>query len=252
MRLSRSLIVSGVTTIAITSGSYSPAAAAIITTDSGIIPLGNGHQTEAQIVAAWQGSNGGQLPVNTATDLLINHLAGSPSYTGSLDYGSQLKNINDGLMVSDGGMEYDTLHLTSFRAGGSLVFQLDDHYNLSSIQAFGAYGSGRLGQNYLLDASADGGATWSPLYSVNIANVTPVSGVYSVRGISVIDDGDGTIAGNVNALRFTFSDPAGGDGEAVYSEIAAYGTAVPEPGALSLLAIGTVALSVRRRAKKVG
>ena len=217
----------------------STALATAISVDSGQIYVGsNMTVTNADVVAAFGGN-----PIDSANNLLQNHLAATPTYSGTMMYSSVLANINDGLMVSNGGYVSYTPNSAVFSsgAGESLVFTLDAAYDLEKIAVYTAFGNKRLGQAYSIDVSTDDGATWSSLISVAIANGTTHTVCYA-RGVTITDDTTGTLAAGVNALRFNFTIPASGEGIAVYSEIAVYGAVVPEPSALALLATGLIGL----------
>lgn len=221
----------------------SHAQAAPISVDSGSIGLSNGYSMDAEVVGAWQAANGGQVPVDVANDLLINHLqAGSPTYSGSMTYSSHLENIHDGLMVANyggGGMD-NSANVAIFSNGGDLIFNLDGPHDLGRIDAFTGRGLMSLRQEYDVATSTDGGATWTPLISVYYPGINE-SG-YGVRRVSVLDDQGGLLATGVNALKFTIYSSSANDS---YFEIAAYET--PEPATLSLLALGGLALIRRRK-----
>jgi hypothetical protein len=215
------------------------ALADLVATDSGIVYSGGDWSTEADVVAGWTSATG-SAPVNAANDLLRNNLSGAPTLTGSTVYGSQMGNINDGLIVSNvysnpGNLTY-TDNLTAFAGGSSLVFNLDKAYDLGRIDSFTAWQPDRIGQKYNVYTSTDGGSSWALLTSVNYDNYGGDVNK-DVRRISLTDT-SGTLALGVNALKFAFSDPGSGNGTAIYGEIAAY-AAVPEP-ATSILTLTSV------------
>jgi len=216
--------------------------AALVATDSGPVYVAP-PCTDAAAATAW-----GANPVNTGTDLLLNHLT-SMTYVGSMLYGSTAANINDGLMVTSvapvGGpyTAANTENLAVFGDGGVLSFVLDNKYDITRIDSFTMFFPARIGQKYTVDVSTNGGAAWSSLTSVNYNNnnTEPSSDIF-LRGIALTDNLSAPIATGVNAVRFTFSDPYYDEANpavtAVYSEIAMYGAAIPEPGTLVLLGLG--------------
>lgn len=222
----------------------------VISTDDGAVLTGVcGSGTEVTDVQAWVAAKGSN-PVDATANLLQNHLSALPIYTGSLAYGSQLQNINDGLMVGNGGTDGDTANLTAFdtAGGNSLVFLLDAKYSIGKIDTFTNYANSRTGQKFDLYTSTDGGATWSPLTSVDIANQADTTIIAAspyvdnyIRRVSTTNSSNAAIATGVNALKFVFATPTAGSGIAVYSEIAAY-AAVPEPSSITLLAVGLFGL----------
>jgi hypothetical protein len=137
-------------------------------------------------------------------------------------FGSQIKNINDGLMVSNGGTLQDTTHSAVFSSGSQVKFALSGTYDIARIESFTGYQNTRTGQKYSVYTSSDNGASWTLLTSVNHANPGG-NDVWDTRRASIRNAAPGTaIATGVNALRFDFSDPSGGNGAAVYNEIAIY------------------------------
>jgi hypothetical protein len=215
------------------------ATATLVTTPTDVYlgTTANWGDTEADLETAWGG-----VPVDAANDLLKNHLSASPTYPAvpGMSFGSSLSNINDGVIISNGGTLGSTADLAAFAPGGDLVFNLDGLYNISRIDSFTAHNAKRVGQKYTLSTSTDGGSTWSVLTSVNYDNGSSAN-LY-MREVSLTGSAGGPIAMGVNALKFTISDPSGGDGTAVYGEIAAYGSPVPEPASVILLLSGAISL----------
>ena len=219
------------------------AEADVVATDLGTVDVvTSGDADNALTVSTWT-DNKGFAPV-TSDNLLTKGTASLGS--GSMTFGSQLKNINDGLMVSNGGLVGDTTNSAAFTSDSSLVFQLDNTYDLAEIDAFTFATHSRLGQKYTVYSSSNNGSSWTSLAAVDSPN-TDDNGYYGVHGIGL---GVAGMATGVNALKFVFSDPSGGQGTAVYSEIAAYGTVIPEPASLMLVVfglIGILAYAWRRR-----
>ena len=187
------------------------------------LPGGN-NATHAIVTAAW---NGAPLQVgNLAQTASVSQLA------GSMAFGSQIKNINDGLMVSNGGTLQDTTHSAVFSSGSQVKFALNGTYDIARIDSFTSYQNTRTGQKYSVYTSSDNGASWTLLTSVNHANAGG-NDVWDSRRVSIRNAAAGAaIARGVNALRFDFSDPSGGNGTAVCSEIAIYPASVA-PDALA-------------------
>jgi hypothetical protein len=188
------------------------------------LPGGN-NATHEIVTAAWGGA-----PLqagNLAQTASVSQLA------GSMVFGSQIKNINDGLMVSNGGTLQDTTHSAVFSSGSQVKFALSGTYDIARIESFTGYQNTRTGQKYSVYTSSDNGASWTLLTSVNHANPGG-NNVWDSRRASIQNAASGAaIATGVNALRFDFSDPSGGNGTADYSEIAIYPTTVA-PDALAL------------------
>jgi hypothetical protein len=188
------------------------------------LPAGN-VATHGILAAAWGGAplQAGNL-AQTAT---VTQLA------GGLAFGSQIKNINDGLMVSNGGNLENTTHSAVFTNGSQLKFTLNGTYDIAGIESFTGYQNTRTGQRYSVYTSSDNGASWSFLTSVDHANPAG-NNVWDSRRASIRNAAPGTaIATGVNALRFDFSDPSGGNGTAVYNEIAIYPASIA-PDSLAL------------------
>ena len=239
----KQLIVRAAFVAALLIGSIRTAHASTISINA-IDAIVGGTQTNSDSVSAWQ-STTGAAPVDAANDLLKNHiLASSPTLTGGLDFGTALAPINDGLMVSNGGTcsIAGLANMTAFTEGTALVFKLDAKYKINRIDSFTMWTADRIGQKYDLYTSTDGGTTWTTaaLASVNVAGVIDYDpAVYMLRGVSVTDS-TGVLASGVNALKFQFSDAS--PGRPIYADIAAYGTAIPEPSTMVMAALGLIGL----------
>jgi len=189
------------------------------------LPKG-GQSMNADANAAWGGS-----PIDNAADLLKNHVT-SVTTDGRMLLDSRLANINDGVLISNGGIADTTTNLSVFSAGSKVVFKLDAAYDIGRIDVFTVHCQ-RNGQKYTVDASADGGTTWTPLTSVSCDNV---AGDWKVRRIRLSGRNGASLAKGVSALRFTIAIPNGKPPydtyDSVYSEIAAYAVSTPAaPGA---------------------
>jgi hypothetical protein len=188
------------------------------------LPGGN-NASHAIVTAAWGGA-----PLqagNLAQSASVSQLA------GSMAFGSQIKNINDGLMVSNGGSLQDTTHSAVFSSGSQFKFALNGTYDIARIESFTGYQNTRTGQRYSVYTSSNNGGSWTFLTSVDHANPGG-NDVWDSRRVSIRNAAAGAaIATGVNALRFDISDPSGGSGTAVYNEIAIYPASIA-PDSLAL------------------
>ena len=188
------------------------------------LPAGN-VATHGILAAAWGGDP--LQPGNLAQTATVTQL------TGGLAFGSQIKNINDGLMVSNAGNLENTTHSTVFTSGSQVMFTLNGTYDIARIESFTGYQNTRTGQKYSVYTSTNNGGDWSFLTSVDHANPAG-NNVWDSRRVSIRNAAPGTaIATGINALRFDFSDPRGGNGTAVYNEIAIYPASIT-PDSLAL------------------
>ena len=182
----------------------------------------SGQGSEADANVAWGG-----VPIDNESNLLKNHVT-RVTTDGNMLFGSSLKNINDGKLISNGDIAESTANLSVFSAGSHLVFQLDATYLIDRIDIFTVHAQ-RNGQSYSVDTSADGGLTWTPLTTVSKDNI---AGVWKVRRIRLFGRNGATLTTGVNALRFNIHIPGGEPPydtyDSVYGEIAAY--AIPNPG----------------------
>jgi hypothetical protein len=120
-------------------------------------------------------------------------------------------------------------------------------YNLTGIDTYGGWNDqGRDQQLYTVAYStvADPG-TFIDITSVNF---NPTAGGDPSASQVSITDTTGTLASNVGAVRFTFNQPAEPEnGYTGYVELDVFGTPVPEPTVLGVLAVGALGLLGRRR-----
>ena len=120
-------------------------------------------------------------------------------------------------MVSNAGNLENTTHSTVFTSGSQVMFTLNGTYDIARIESFTGYQNTRTGQKYSVYTSTNNGGDWSFLTSVDHANPAG-NNVWDSRRVSIRNAAPGTaIATGINALRFDFSDPRGGNGTAVYN-----------------------------------
>ena len=150
-----------------------PAAmASVIITDT-TLNTGTTGESDSQVVTKWTGAQV-SAPVNTASDLLMNHATVSLT-AGGLALGDSLSAINDGLMLSGGHTSSETDGMCLFTSDGSwtgngpvdLVFTLDGAYTIGRIDSFTLWDPSRTGQKYDLYGSTDGGTSWDLVTSVS-------------------------------------------------------------------------------------
>ena len=90
----------------------------------------SGQGTEADANVAWGG-----VPIDNESNLLKNHVT-RVTTDGNMLFGSSLKNINDGKLISNGDIAESTANLSVFSAGSHVVFQLDATYLIDRIDIF--------------------------------------------------------------------------------------------------------------------
>jgi hypothetical protein len=186
------------------------------------LPKG-GQSKDADANTAWGGA-----PIDNGADLLKKHVI-SVTTDGRMLLDSRLANINDGVLISNGGIADTTTNLSVFTAGSKVVFKLDAAYDIGRIDVFTVHCQ-RNGQKYTVDTSADGGTTWTPLTAVSCDNL---AADWKVRRIRLTGRNGAALAKGVSALRFTIAIPGGKPPydtyDSVYGEIAVY--AAPGPAA---------------------
>ena len=148
------------------------------------------------------------------------------NFNGTLLFGGQEKNVNDGVAISNGGDTDSTTNVFSASDGSTLEFILDGTYDIDQIDVFTLGDVDRTGHVYDVEISTDGGVSYSALTSVNLPDSG--GGDRHIRGVSLTDAG-GNLANGVSAIRFTFFDDGAGSAESVFAEIDALGTLVGPP-----------------------
>jgi hypothetical protein len=184
------------------------------------LPKG-GQSKDADANTAWGGA-----PIDNGADLLKKHVI-SVTTDGRMLLDSRLANINDGVLISNGGIADTTTNLSVFTAGSKVVFKLDAAYDIGRIDVFTVHCQ-RNGQKYTVDTSADGGTTWTPLTAVSCDNL---AADWKVRRIRLTGRNGAALAKGVSALRFTIAIPGGKPPydtyDSVYGEIAVYAAPAP-------------------------
>ncbi len=194
-------------------------------------------------------------------------LTGVTAPTGSLSSIFPATGINDGSGAGNGNYTYYSVNDSNGGATvmpDTIVFQLSQGYDITSIQAFSGWGDHNLGeQSFQLLLSIGGGAFTSYGTFVNNASVT-TGGSAAGSYLTTLTPGSGSI-GNVTGIEFIFSNPdasnglgavgnsqagGGSSGGTVIHELEAFGTlTVPEPSATALMCLaGAICVVYRRKA----
>jgi hypothetical protein len=192
----------------------------------------------------------------SGSDLLQTNLSAAAIISGSHSFfgTNSLGTLTDGFFGATGA-DYATS--VSFNAATVVQFDFDltaspAGYNLTEIRTYTGWDTGRDGQEYLLAYSLVGApGTFYTLATVGPYDVSS-SLSYGRILVSVTDPLEGTLIGNVAALRFTFTTYE--NNASAWREIDVIGTpaSIPEPAHAALLfAVAMVgALVVRRRRGK--
>ncbi len=170
--------------------------------------------------------------------------------------------LTDGVYgtITEPGGAADRTHLIFAIAGGGadtgtfVTYTLNTAsaplgYDISSIAVYGGWNdNGRDQQLYTVAYSVIGSSDFIDLTSVNF-NPTIDGGQQSATLTTISDNSGPFVASGVDAIRFTFNNPAPENGYTGYAELDVFGVAtVPEPGVFaSLCAAGAVLLMSRRR-----
>jgi hypothetical protein len=193
----------------------------------------------------------GLLPSAQAGNFSQEFAAGTAVLTNGLFGPISREPANPGNPAGDQAAQ--TARNANFATGGntggtSVTYTLPAPANLTGITVYGGWqDSGRDQQAYSISyATAANPGTFVPLTGATVDfNPGGVPGTTPSATRVTFTDNAGLLAGNVAALRFDFN--ATENGYAGYTEIDAFGTAVPEPATLGLIGIATLGTLRRRR-----
>ena len=205
--------------------------AAAVVTEHG--PFGEvGGLTNAQVTDLHPVGIGDVLELPTTTRSIV-------SGRVKTEWGSTEDLINDGLAIDAAGNSHYSEN------GTQLEFQLGAPIELGQID-IATYADWKRTSIWVdVETSTDGGTNWSLLHEVRVAESNDPHSSDRQYNAASLTHSTGTLASNVNALRFTFLGDGMGDQESGYAEIDAY--AVPEPATFSLAALGLLLLGRRSR-----
>lgn len=194
---------------------------------------------------------------------LINGRAPSASSGefGTLELSGGLPVLTNGTYgtITEPGGAADRSHASFALAGGgagtgiSVTWSLDTAaaplgYNLSSIAVYGGWNDN--GRDQQLYTAAYRILGTSEFVDLPVVNFNPVVGanLQSANRTILSNDSGPFIASGVDAVRFTFNNPAPENGYTGYSEIDVLGSAVvPEPTSALLLGLAGLMMRHRRR-----
>ena len=186
-------------------------------------------------------------------DLLQTNLA---SVTAPGDsWGGSIANLTDGTYEDIDGpvTPRDKFGWNGYNHNGdnTIVFKLDASFDIGIIRVtVGQWEDGRSDQGWDVYTSENGGTTWDVLRMANeLGHTGGYPGTAGTGSTLTLTDSTGTLATNVNAIKFyTYRDFPGANHTVesdCYQEIDIM--AVPEPATMSLLALGGLAMLRRRR-----
>ncbi len=189
----------------------------------------------------------------SSTDLIN---SGSPNLLSTTDTGyapftydggtSNTATLNDGLQGINFVPGNGALSSGAFDIDGTWTstFFLNGGYSITQIDTISSWDPSRASQAYTLSLRYVGSPTFTPLTTINYFVDSDHSSKVSIT------DTEGLLGVNVDAIQFDFSTPVGNgqSPESVFREIDIAGfLTVPEPASSGLVALGGVALLLRRR-----
>lgn len=132
---------------------------------------------------------------------------------------------------------------TGGNGGGTSVTYLFGINTISRVDVYGGWNdNGRDEQNFTVEFSTDGGATFGTAIPSGSFNPTVGASLQSATLVSISDNA-GPLATGVNAIRVNFLGVE--NGYTGYAEIDVI--AVPEPGAWTLLGLASMGMVMHRR-----
>ncbi|HET6251465.1 MAG TPA: PEP-CTERM sorting domain-containing protein [Tepidisphaeraceae bacterium] len=184
-------------------------------------------------------------------------LSGSATYSGFTTYaGSSPTVLNDGT-AGTGAVNAAESAVTTQGTDWVLTYNLNTAANpsgfkLTEIDTVSWWNSDYVNQSYTLAYSTiDNPASFTNILgNFSLSATAGQSNVAQVALKIALTDSTGTLATGVAGLQFTFHPIANGtygDHQGGYREVDVFGSAVPEPGSLGLLALGGMMLIRRRR-----
>ena len=152
---------------------------------------------------------------------------------------------NGSISTVYGGADAATIHPAYATSGGGVItYTLPEFSNIREFVVYSGWNDGgRDEMNVTVGVSGDG-TIFTDLFTAmaNTTGTTPIT-----HRVSAVDDGGAFLAQNVKFVRYSFNGTE--NGYSGYVELDVIGTAVPEPGSLSVLGLAGAALLRRRRAR---
>jgi hypothetical protein len=191
----------------------------------------------------------------SSTDLLTGLTATNVTGNFTAEGTGGVPILNDGLTPSPvtrdtgGAFEFGSFATAGNIGGTSLTYVLSTPTNLTSIAVFGGWqDGGRDEQGYsILYSTSAAPTTFLPLVTNFDFNPPDPTGHPQLTKVTFSDD-TGILASDVYALKFNFN--AVENGYTGYTEIDAFGSPVPEPATLTMLAFGGIGLLLGKRRRK--
>lgn len=214
--------------------------------------------SQAVLVQTNSTTSGDELAFPASATDLINQGQPSLGAVTHTDYANfstfSINGLNDGQL---GGASAQTAEAT-FDLDGTWTSEFNLNtllpntlgYTITEIRTISGWISDRVGQQYTVEYSLINNPAFSTLGSFNL--FTNITGSAQIS----LTDTTGVLLSGVDAIRFSFVDPATGD-TTVYREVDVFGfeatvppPPVPEPASVVLLGLGCVGLMVRRHRRR--